>query len=243
MDSHPAEEPLVQYGKGSINSLTSCSVVLESSMTRAETLLLLMIGENKDYTKFKERNCAELFHKYRGIFGDMYDSKKYAISPSKLSKKGFDERTESLEKMPFSAEMRDEHVPSFGLFSTPGMECLDIYCREKRKNSSHADKEKKKVNSRALLSESVEKLASARDVLAAYLKSRFGPPSFEQCMQELNELGVFDRDENYECWAISLLREKRNWVRFVRCRLNHMKIKWMCFEYTNWLCNNLHSFD
>ncbi|KAL2474940.1 L10-interacting MYB domain-containing protein-like [Abeliophyllum distichum] len=173
----------------------------------------------------------------------MYDSEKYALCPSKLSKKGFDDDVVNVDNMPFCAELRDEHVPLFGSFSMSGMECSGRHSGEKRKHGSRADKGKKKFDSRAALSESVEKLTSAGDALAAHLKSRSGPPSFEQCMQELNELDVYAGDENYECWAISFLREDKNRVAFTRCRSNHMKIKWMRFDYTNWLCNNPHSFD
>ncbi|KAL2461523.1 Myb DNA-bind 3 domain-containing protein [Abeliophyllum distichum] len=201
------------------------------------------IQENKDYAKFKGKNCAEIMHKYRSIFRDTYDSKKYALSPSKFSKKGFDDDVVSLGKIPFRAELHDEHVPSSGLFSTSAMECSGGHSGEKRKHDSRAAKGKKKVDSRVALSESVEKLASAGDALASHLKSRSGPPSFEQCMQQLNDLGVFDGDENYECWAISFFREGKNRVAFAGCRTDHMKIKWMRFEYTNWLCNNPHSFD
>ncbi|KAL2503980.1 Myb DNA-bind 3 domain-containing protein [Abeliophyllum distichum] len=156
---------------------------------------------------------------------------------------GFDDDVVSVGTMPFSAELHDEHVPSSGPSSTSAMECSGGHSGEKRKNDSRAAKGKKKVDSRAALSESVEKLASAGDALASHLKSRSGPPSFEQCMQQLNDLGVFDEDENYECWAVSFLREEKNRVAFSGCRTDHMKIKWMRFEYTNWLCNNPHSFD
>ncbi|KAL2497258.1 Uncharacterized protein Adt_22808 [Abeliophyllum distichum] len=103
------------------------------------------LQENKDYAKFKKMNCAKLFHKYRGLFSDMYDSEKYALSPLKLSKKGFDddtvsEQTGSLEKMPFSAEMRDEHVPSSRPFSMSRMECSGGHSGENRKYRARADK-------------------------------------------------------------------------------------------------------
>ncbi|KAL2466887.1 Uncharacterized protein Adt_42738 [Abeliophyllum distichum] len=149
----------------------------------------------------------------------------------------------NVDNMPFRVELCDEHVPSSGPFSTSGIECSGGHSGEKRKHGSRVDKGKKKVDSRAALSESVEKLALAGDALAVHLKSRSGPPSFEQCMQELNELDVFAGDENYECWVINFLREGKNRVAFTGCRSNHMKIKWMRFEYTNWLCNNPHSFD
>ncbi|KAL2542202.1 hypothetical protein Adt_03180 [Abeliophyllum distichum] len=126
----------------------------------------------------------------------MYDSEKYVLSPSKLSKKGFDDDVVSLDKIPFSTELRDEHVPSSGPFSMFAMECSGGHSGKKRKHGSRADKEKKKVDSYAAFSESVEKLASTGDALAVHLKSRSSPPSFEQCMQQLNELGVFDGDEN-----------------------------------------------
>ncbi|KAL2557647.1 hypothetical protein Fot_02386 [Forsythia ovata] len=173
----------------------------------------------------------------------MYDSEKYALSPSKLSKKDFDDNVVSLDKIPFSSELHDEFVPSFGSFSMSAMECSGGHSGEKRKHGSHAVNGKKNVDFRVALSESVEKLASAKDALAAHLKSRSGPHSFEQCMQHLKELGVFDGDENYKSWAINFFIEGNNRVAFAGCRPDHMKIKWIRFEYTNWLCNNPHSFD
>ncbi|KAL2487062.1 hypothetical protein Adt_31818 [Abeliophyllum distichum] len=127
--------------------------------------------------------------------------------------------------MPFSVEIGDKHVPSSGPFSTFKMECSSRHSGENRKNDSHADKWKKKVDSRTTMSKSVEKLASTEDALIEHLKSRSGPLLFEQCMQALNELGSFDKDENCECWDISFLREAKNWVGFTGCRSNHMKIK------------------
>ncbi|KAL2480193.1 Uncharacterized protein Adt_33159 [Abeliophyllum distichum] len=173
------------------------------------------LQKNKDYAKFKERNCEELLHKYRGLFIDIYESKKYALSPSKLLKKSFDddivsERIGRLDKMPVKTEMRDEHMPSSEPFSTFRIECSDIHSGEKRENDSRVDKGKKKVDFHATLSESVQKLASVGNALATHLKSRSGPPSFEKCMQELEELEIFDGDENYECWAIVFFREGQN---------------------------------
>ncbi|KAL2531187.1 L10-interacting MYB domain-containing protein [Abeliophyllum distichum] len=49
------------------------------------------IQANKDFVKFRGRDCGEIFHKYSQLFGDAYDSEKYALSPTKLSKKGFDD--------------------------------------------------------------------------------------------------------------------------------------------------------
>ncbi|KAL2534041.1 Myb DNA-bind 3 domain-containing protein [Abeliophyllum distichum] len=75
------------------------------------------IQANKEFVKFCGRDCGEIFHKYSQLFGDAYDSEKYAVSPTKLSKKGFDnnevwKRVKNTDKLPVNAEMHDEHAPS-----------------------------------------------------------------------------------------------------------------------------------
>ncbi|KAL2458538.1 Uncharacterized protein Adt_45868 [Abeliophyllum distichum] len=67
---------------------------------------------NKEFVKFRGRDCGEIFHKYSQLFDDAYDSEKYAINPTKLSKNIFNddelwERVGNREKLPINAEMRD----------------------------------------------------------------------------------------------------------------------------------------
>ncbi|KAL2497939.1 Uncharacterized protein Adt_23489 [Abeliophyllum distichum] len=75
------------------------------------------IQANKDFVKFHGRDCGEIYHKYSQLLGDAYNSEKYDVSPTKLSKKGFDddefwESVGNSDKLPVNVEMRDEHAPS-----------------------------------------------------------------------------------------------------------------------------------
>ncbi|KAL2492758.1 Uncharacterized protein Adt_28386 [Abeliophyllum distichum] len=149
------------------------------------------IQANKEFAKFHSRDCREIFHKYSQHFGDAYDSKKYTVSPSKLSKKGFDddelwERAGNSDKLPANAEMRDEHAPS------------DLQA----------------------LTESVEKLTNAgNELITAHLKTNYGPPSMDECMEELESFGVLECDEKFHLFALSF------------------------FDFKSWCLKNAGAFD
>ncbi|KAL2527489.1 Myb DNA-bind 3 domain-containing protein [Abeliophyllum distichum] len=108
------------------------------------------IQSNKEFAKFRGRDCGEIFHKYSQLFGDAYDSEKYALSPTKLSKKGFDddefwESVEKSDKLPVNTEMRDEHTPSEHAGSGSTMDMSGFHSGEKRKCSYGAMREKKSL--------------------------------------------------------------------------------------------------
>ncbi|KAL2465465.1 Myb/SANT-like DNA-binding domain protein [Abeliophyllum distichum] len=121
------------------------------------------IQGNKEFEKFRGRDCGQIFHKYSQLFGDAYDSEKYAVSPTKLSKKGFDddevwEQVGHTDKLPVNAEMHDEHAPSEFQGCGSPMDTSVLHSGDKRKCSYGSAKGKKKLSSHAALSESVEKL-------------------------------------------------------------------------------------
>ncbi|KAL2492745.1 Uncharacterized protein Adt_28373 [Abeliophyllum distichum] len=182
------------------------------------------IQANKEFAKFHSRDCREIFHKYSQLFGDAYDSKKYTVSPSKLSKKGFDddelwERTGNSDKLPANTEMR-EHAPSDLQGSRSAMDISGLHSGEKRKCSSGATKGKKKLHSRSALSESVEKLTNAgNELITAHLKTNYGPPSMDECMEELESFGVLEGDEKFHLFALSF------------------------FDYKSWCLKNAGAFD
>ncbi|KAL2491695.1 L10-interacting MYB domain-containing protein-like [Abeliophyllum distichum] len=82
------------------------------------------------------------------LFGDAYDSEKYDVSLSKLSKKGFDddelwEWSRNSDKLSVNAKMRDEHAPSDVHRRGSDMDISGLYSRDKRRCSSSTAKEKK----------------------------------------------------------------------------------------------------
>lgn len=42
------------------------------------------------YDRFKNKDMGEIFNRYSRLFGDTFDSSKYAFTPTKLSQRGFD---------------------------------------------------------------------------------------------------------------------------------------------------------
>ncbi|KAL2454908.1 Uncharacterized protein Adt_47590 [Abeliophyllum distichum] len=96
------------------------------------------LAANKEFVKFFGRDCRKIFHKYSQVFGDAYDSEKYAVSPTKLSKKGFDndelwKRVRNSDKLPVNAEMRDKQAPSEFQGSGSAMDILGLH-NGKREN-------------------------------------------------------------------------------------------------------------
>ncbi|KAL2489113.1 Uncharacterized protein Fot_42405 [Forsythia ovata] len=68
--------------------------------------------EKAKYAKFKNRDVHEIYHRYTQLFGQVFDSDKYAMMPTKLSQRGFDEFINSgsdspHDTLPIFAETRD----------------------------------------------------------------------------------------------------------------------------------------
>ncbi|KAL2491825.1 Myb DNA-bind 3 domain-containing protein [Abeliophyllum distichum] len=200
------------------------------------------IQANKDFVKFRGRDCGEIFHKYSQLFGDAYDSEKYALSPTKLSKKGFDddyvwEGVGNTDKLPVNAEMHDEHAPS-------AMDISGLHSGEKRKMSQSGAKGKKKLDSRSALSESVEKLANVgNELIAQHLKATSGPPSIDKCMEELESFGLLEDDEKFHLFALSFLDQKRHRAAYAAARTPQMKMKYLKFNFKTWCVKNAGAFD
>ncbi|KAL2459832.1 uncharacterized protein Fot_54576 [Forsythia ovata] len=80
--------------------------------------------EKAEYAKFRNRDVREIYHRYPQLFGQAFDSDKYAMTPTKLSQRGFDGVINSgsdspHDTLPIFAETRDssdevEHLASVG---------------------------------------------------------------------------------------------------------------------------------
>ncbi|KAL2462008.1 Myb DNA-bind 3 domain-containing protein [Abeliophyllum distichum] len=203
------------------------------------------IQSNKEFAKFRGRDCGEIFHKYSQLFGDAYNSEKYALSPTKLSKKGFDdhefwERVEKSDKLPVNAEMRDEHAPSEHAGNGSAMDMSGFHIGEKRKCSYSAMKRKKKFGSRSALSESVQKL---NELIASHLKANSGAPSLVECMEELESFGVLEGDEKFHLFALRFFEQKRHRTSYAAARTQQMKMKFLKFNFKSWCLQNAGAFD
>ncbi|KAL2531362.1 Uncharacterized protein Adt_04713 [Abeliophyllum distichum] len=204
---------------------------------------------NKEFEKFHGRDCGEIFHKYSQLFGDAYDSEKYAVSPTKLSKKGFDddevrEQVGHTDKLPVNAEMHDEHAPSDFQGCGSPMYILALHSGEKRKCSYGSAKGKKKLDSHSALSEFVKKLANVgNDLIAAHLKANSGPPSIDECLEELESFGLLENDDKFHLFALSFLDQKRHRASYAASRTPPMKMKFLKFKFKCWCLKNAGAFD
>ncbi|KAL2466790.1 Uncharacterized protein Adt_42641 [Abeliophyllum distichum] len=207
------------------------------------------IQANKDFVKFRGRDCGEIFHKYSQLFGDAYDSEKYAVSPTKLSKKGFDDddvwkMVGYTDKLPVNAEIHDEHAPSEFQGGRSAMDILALHSGDKRKMSHSGAKGKKKLDSRSALSESVEKLENVgNELIAAQLKGNSGLPWIDACMEEFDGFGLLEDDEKFHLFALSFLDQKRHRAFYAASRTPQMKMKFLKFNFKTWCLKNVGAFD
>ncbi|KAL2491397.1 Uncharacterized protein Adt_27025 [Abeliophyllum distichum] len=205
--------------------------------------------DNKDFVKFQGRNCGEIFHKYSQLFGGAYESEKYAVSHTKLSKKGFDDddvwkTVGYTDKLPVNVEMHDEHALSEFQGSGSAMDISALHSGEKKKLSHSGAKGKKKLDSRSALSESVEKLANVgNELIAAQLKANSGPPSIDACMEELDNFSLLEDDEKFHLFALSFLDQKRHRASYTASCTPQMKMKFLKFNFKTWCLKNAGAFD
>ncbi|KAL2472178.1 Uncharacterized protein Adt_40314 [Abeliophyllum distichum] len=183
------------------------------------------------------------------LFDDAYDSEKYAVSPTKLSKKRFDddevwERVGHTDKLSVNAEMHDEHAPSEFQGCGSPMDISVLHSRDKRKCSYGSANGKKKLDSRFALSEFVEKLANfGNDLIAAHLKTNSGPPSIDECMEELESFGLLDNDDKFDLFVLSFLDQKRHRTSYTALHTPQMKMKFLKFNFKCWCLKNAGAFD
>ncbi|KAL2531156.1 Uncharacterized protein Adt_04507 [Abeliophyllum distichum] len=105
-------------------------------------------------------------------------------------------------------------------------------------------KKKKKLDSRSTLSESVKKLANVgNDLIAAHLKANSGPPSIDECMEELESFGLLENDEKFHLFALLFLDRKRHRASYAASCTPQMKIKFLKFNFKSWYLRNANAFD
>ncbi|CAA2974577.1 Hypothetical predicted protein [Olea europaea subsp. europaea] len=107
--------------------------------------------ESRKYAKYKNINCSEIYDTYGKLFSDVGDSTKYALSPSKLSQRGFDLGTDSDkddggDKLPINAEGTDSSDSSVACRAYLSMNIFENHSGDKRKSRQRKDKGKKKKN-------------------------------------------------------------------------------------------------
>ncbi|KAL2515679.1 uncharacterized protein Fot_29650 [Forsythia ovata] len=110
-----------------------------------------MVQEKAKYTKFKNRDVREIYHMYLSLFGQAFDSNKYAITPTKLSQRVIDGVISGSDSphntLPINAETRDSSDKGPDeLRSCSRMDISGCHSREKRKCSTRRSKGKDKKN-------------------------------------------------------------------------------------------------
>ncbi|CAA2955146.1 Hypothetical predicted protein [Olea europaea subsp. europaea] len=107
------------------------------------------IKENRKYAKYKNMNCSEIYDTYGKLFCDAGDSTKYALSPSKLSQRGFDlgtdnDKDDGGDKLPINTEGTDYSDSPVDYRAYSSMNISGNCSGDKRKNRHGKDKGKRK---------------------------------------------------------------------------------------------------
>ncbi|XP_022848716.1 uncharacterized protein LOC111371018 [Olea europaea var. sylvestris] len=194
------------------------------------------IKENSRYGKFKDNDNTEIYHKYSRLFGGSCDSMKYALTPMKLSQRGFDlgansDSDDSNDTLPINAETTDS---SDG--PTPGRasSSMNISLRrsdEKRKEK-HAKGKRKKFGAREV-SESVDNLACAsREMASAIHAKEEGRMTLHECIDDLLSTGLVEAGDELHMFALWFLRNFENRVGYSAAKTPEMRYNWIayCFE-------------
>ncbi|CAA3021622.1 Hypothetical predicted protein [Olea europaea subsp. europaea] len=130
------------------------------------------IKENRKYAKYNNMNCSEIYDTYGKLFGDVGDSTKYTLCPSKLSQRGFDLSTDSDkddegDKLPINAEGTDSSDSPIAYRANPSMNIFGNRNGDKRKNRHGKDKGKRKKYGVREVSASLEQMVSVGTDLAS----------------------------------------------------------------------------
>ncbi|CAI9767998.1 unnamed protein product [Fraxinus pennsylvanica] len=166
--------------------------------------------ENPKYAKYRNFNCSEIYDTHGRLFGDTGDSTKYALSPTKLSHRGFDLGTDSNreyggDKLPINEEATDSSGSPVEGRTNSFMNISALHSGDKRKTRHGKGKAKKKM-------------FGAREVSA----------SLEQ--MEGDRLHLF---------ALWFLRDKNNRNSYCAAKTTHLRFKFIeyCFERDNMSIN------
>ncbi|XP_022883498.1 L10-interacting MYB domain-containing protein-like [Olea europaea var. sylvestris] len=154
------------------------------------------IKENPRYGKFKDNDNTEIYHKYSRLFGGSCDSMKYALTPTKLSQRGFalggnSDSDDQHDTLPINAETTDSSDgPTPGRASS-SMNISRGRSGEKRKGK-HAKGKRKKFGAREV-SESVDNLACAsREMASAIRAKEEGRMTLHECIDDLLSTGLVE---------------------------------------------------
>ncbi|CAI9779759.1 unnamed protein product [Fraxinus pennsylvanica] len=199
------------------------------------------IKENPKYAKYRNINCSEIYDTYGRLFGDTGDSTKYALSPTKLSQRGFDLGTDSDreyegDKFPINAEATDSSGSPVEGRAASSMNISGRSSGEKRKNKNRKGKSKKKMYGAREVSASLEQLASVGTDLASIARShRKAGMTVSECVDELLSSGLVQEGDRLHLFVLWFLRDKDNRTSYCAAKTPLTKFKFIeyCFERDN----------
>ncbi|KAL2462304.1 Uncharacterized protein Adt_45724 [Abeliophyllum distichum] len=175
------------------------------------------LREKTVYTKLRNCDVRKIYHRYPLIFGQAFDLDKYAITPTKLSQRGFDGVINSGSDSPrdtlsIFVETRDSSDEGpVALVSSSRMDISGCHSREKQKGSDHRTKEKVKKIGSVDLSYSVEHLATVGEALAASRQNyQEQVPSYHQCITELVATGKVPKGSALYNFTLTFLVNRKN---------------------------------
>ncbi|CAI9786058.1 unnamed protein product [Fraxinus pennsylvanica] len=201
--------------------------------------------ENRKYAKYKDMNCNEIYETYGKLFGDTGDSTKYALSPSKLSQRGFDLDTESdsgnrVDKFPSNAEGTDSSDGPIEVGGNSSMNISGMHSGEKRKFKRGKEKGKKKKYGAREVSASLDQLVSVGTDLASTWRSHQQTDlSIDECVSELLSSGHMAEGTPIHMFALWFLRIKENRTSYRAAKTPYLRYKFIeyCFDRDNQTLN------
>ncbi|CAA3013275.1 Hypothetical predicted protein [Olea europaea subsp. europaea] len=197
--------------------------------------------ENRKYAKYRSMNCSEIYDTYGKLFGDAGDSAKYALSPSKLSKRGIDLSTDSDrdnggDKLPVNAEGADSSDSPMDYRARFSMNISRHRRGNKRKSKQGKDKGKRKKYSAREVSESLEHMVSVgTDLISIARSHQKDDISIDDCVSELLSSGHVEEGSPLHMCALWFLRVKGNQNSYRAAKTPFLRFKFIeyCFERDN----------
>ncbi|CAA2973059.1 Hypothetical predicted protein [Olea europaea subsp. europaea] len=213
----------------------ACGLSIGGSIDAPEWWWKQKIKENPRYEKFKDNDNMEIYHKYSRLFGGSCDSIKYALTPTKLSRRGFDlgansDSDDRNDTLPMNAETT---YSSDG--PTPGRVSLSMNISlrrsgEKRKGK-HANGKRKKFGARKV-SESVDNLACASREMASVIRAKEeGRMTLHECIDDLLSTGLVKAGDELHIFVLWFLRNSKNRVAYSAAKTPKMRYKWIAYYF------------
>ncbi|CAA2994500.1 Hypothetical predicted protein [Olea europaea subsp. europaea] len=197
--------------------------------------------ENRKYAKYKNMSCSEIYDTYGKLFGDAGDSTKYALSPSKLSQRGFDLGTDSDkddggDKLSINAEGTDSSDSPVDYRAYSSVNISRNRSEDKRKSRHGKDKGKRKKYGAREVSESLEQMVSVGTDLASIARShQKDDMSIDDCVSELLSSEHVEEGSPLHMFALWFLRVKDNRNSYRAAKTPFLRFKFIecCFERDN----------